>query len=179
MKFEQIFAEDYPENKIVSFYYESDNYYDIEAVKHGEGWTFNVVLKRFRKTFVKNVKEEVFASYKEPAEYHVVKTSEGEEIGHLVISKQDWNKTTRIWDIGVDNRYQRRGIGTEMIKLAEKRAKAWDHRALVLETQSSNYKAIQFYLKQGFELRGLDMASYSNEDVEKHEVRFEMYRLLR
>ena len=39
---------------------------------------------------------------------------------------------------------------------------------IVLETQSCNKKAIDFYVKHGFSLIGLDMYAYSNEDPEKH-----------
>ena len=44
---------------------------------------------------------------------------------------------------------------------------------LVLETQSCNVPAINFYLKQSFTLIGFDIAAYSNDDVEKKEVRLE------
>jgi len=49
---------------------------------------------------------------------------------------------------------------------------------LVLETQSCNLPAIDFYLKHGFELLGLDTAAYSNEDVAKGEVRLEFGRVI-
>lgn len=51
-------------------------------------------------------------------------------------------------------------------------------RMIVLETQSCNKKAIDFYMKHGFSLIGLDMYAYSNEDPEKHEVRLEMGKRL-
>jgi ribosomal protein S18 acetylase RimI-like enzyme len=47
-------------------------------------------------------------------------------------------------------------------------------RMLVLETQSCNASAIKFYVKQGFDLIGFDMAAYSNEDVKRREVRLEL-----
>lgn len=47
---------------------------------------------------------------------------------------------------------------------------------LVLETQSCNVQAISFYRKQGFELVGLDSAAYSNDNIEKGEVRLEFGR---
>ncbi|WP_367362134.1 hypothetical protein [Mesotoga sp.] len=39
-------------------------------------------------------------------------------------------------------------------------------RRLVLETQSSNFPAISFYLKYGFELTGFDTACYTNRDID-------------
>jgi hypothetical protein len=45
---------------------------------------------------------------------------------------------------------------------------------LVLETQTCDVPAINFYLKFGYELIGFDTAAYSNEDIEKREVRLEL-----
>ncbi|WP_112109506.1 hypothetical protein [Mesotoga sp. Brook.08.YT.4.2.5.1] len=51
-------------------------------------------------------------------------------------------------------------------------------RRLVLETQSSNFPAISFYLKYGFELTGFDTACYTNRDIDNHEFRMEFHYLL-
>jgi ribosomal protein S18 acetylase RimI-like enzyme len=56
---------------------------------------------------------------------------------------------------------------------AVKVAKERGARMLVLETQSCNVPAINFYLKFGFKLIGFDVAAYSNKDVERKEVRLE------
>lgn len=45
---------------------------------------------------------------------------------------------------------------------------------LVLETQTCLAATIDFYLKFGFELIGFDTVAYSNEDVERKEVRLEL-----
>ena len=44
---------------------------------------------------------------------------------------------------------------------------------IVLETQSWNSSAIDFYLKNGFELIGLDTHAYSNNDIEEKNIRLE------
>lgn len=49
---------------------------------------------------------------------------------------------------------------------------------IVLETQTCNESAIAFYKKNGFEIIGFDLYSYSNTDPENHEVRIEMGRKL-
>ncbi len=53
------------------------------------------------------------------------------------------------------------------------------HRAIILETQSCNTAAIAFYLAQGFTFMGFNACEYSNQDIEKHEVRIEMGCLIR
>ena len=50
---------------------------------------------------------------------------------------------------------------------------------IVLETQTCNEKAINFYLRNGFSLIGFDLYSYTNSDPERKEVRIEMGKKLR
>lgn len=57
-------------------------------------------------------------------------------------------------------------------------AKESGARMVVLETQTCNENAIAFYKKNGFEIIGFDLYSYSNDDPEKHEIRIEMGRKL-
>lgn len=52
-------------------------------------------------------------------------------------------------------------------------------RMAILETQTCNVNAINFYRKHGFELIVFDLYSYSNDDPERHEVRIEMGRKLK
>ena len=74
--------------------------------------------------------------------------------------------------------YRNLGYGTILMDKAKDIAKNSGFREIVLETQSCNYKAINFYLKHGFKVNGIDLSCYSNEDIDKKEVRLEMaYRL--
>jgi len=79
----------------------------------------------------------------------------------------------RIWEFLVREEFRNKGIGTLLIKYAVKLCKEKRARMLVLETQSCNVPAINFYLKHGFDLIGFDTAAYSNEDIGKREVRLE------
>jgi ribosomal protein S18 acetylase RimI-like enzyme len=74
----------------------------------------------------------------------------------------------------VEEEFRRRGIGTLLMKHAVKVAEEKKARMLVLETQTCDVPAINFYLKFGYELIGFDTAAYSNEDIEKKEVRLEL-----
>lgn len=60
------------------------------------------------------------------------------------------------------------------MKHAIKIAKDKGSRMLIVETQTCNVPATRFYVKFGFELIGFDSATYSNEDIEKREVRLEL-----
>jgi len=95
-------------------------------------------------------------------------------VGWIELGYQKWNNTMRVWEFLVKEEYRRRLIGTLLMNQAVKIAKEKDARMLVLETQSCNSSAIDFYLKYGFELIGFDTVAYSNSDIEKKEVRLEM-----
>ena len=76
---------------------------------------------------------------------------------------------TELW---VDDRFHRRGFGTRLMDLAKEKAKEQGRRAIILETQSCNVRAIAFYRRQGFRLIGFDACCYTNNDEARHEVRF-------
>ena len=122
---------------------------------------------------MKNAIEEVFEPYKEGSEFYLAELN-GEEAAIMVIQKMEWNNTLLIHDLYVGERFKRTGIGKELLELAKKRAAELGVRSIVLETQTSNFPAIQFYINSGFEVMGLNTISYSNEDVENKEVRIEM-----
>lgn len=75
----------------------------------------------------------------------------------------------------------RRGssVGTVLLDAIQEAAAASGTRMIVLETQSCNENAIAFYRKNGFEMIGFDLYAYSNDDPERHEVRFEMGKKLK
>ncbi len=179
MEISQIFAKDYPNNKNCRFTYRSDYYYDVTSIKKAEntGWTFDWEKKRFPAPYVKILEENIFQDYIGDAEYYLGYEN-GEEMGLLVLGYQSWNKAMRVWNFGVADNIRHRGFGTELMKFAEQRALRKECRVLVLECQSCNYPAIQFYRKYGFELTGFDLVNYSNEDAKKKNVRFEMSKLL-
>ena len=176
----RIFSSEYPNNKKILFTYRSDYYYDISIRYKPEnmGWIFDWSKKEFDKPFIKHLEEDFFTTYKENAEYYCALSENGDEIGFLCVGYYSWNNKAVLWDIYVDSSYQRLGIGTTLIKFAEQRAKAFNSRVIVLECQSSNYNAILFYKKHGYELTGFDLLKYSNHDSEKHEIGLEMSKLL-
>lgn len=84
----------------------------------------------------------------------------------------------RVANLFVEEPFRRTGAGTVLMRHAVSVAEKAGARMLVLETQSCNMPAIGFYLSQGFAIGGLDLFHYSNEDLERHEVRIEMMRML-
>jgi ribosomal protein S18 acetylase RimI-like enzyme len=164
---------------MVPFTYTSNFYYDVvkQNTEEEDGWTFVLQKTPFNKPFIKSIQEKVFEPYKENAEYYVALNDLDEEIGLLVIGHTKWNNLLRIWDCYIAISAQRQRLGTQLLQFAEAKAKKLYARGIILECQSSNYPAIQFYRNYGFDLIGFDLICYSNTDVEKHEVRLEMAKL--
>jgi ribosomal protein S18 acetylase RimI-like enzyme len=98
---------------------------------------------------------------------------EDKEVGWIELGFQKWNNRMRIWELLVEECFRRKEIGTLLVDHAVKLSKKRKARMLVVETQSCNVPAVNFYLKHGFELIGFDTAAYSNEDIERKEVRLE------
>ncbi len=174
----QIYQEDYPGGKKVSYQYSSEKYYEVGVERKDDGWNICMTEKKFEVPFVKKTIEEIFEPYKEGSEFYVAELS-GEEVAVMVIQKLEWNNTLLIHDLYVEERFKGEGIGKRFIVLAKKRARELGVRSIVLETQTSNFSAIQFYLSNGFEVVGLHTISYSNEDVQNKEVRMEMAYIIR
>lgn len=169
----QIHQKDYPAGKKVLYTYSTDRYYDVKVKKEASGWTMSLTEAVREAPFEKHQKEEIFESYKEGSEVYVAEV-EGQEAAILVIQFMEWNQTVLIHDLYVDATYKKRGLGSRLIERAKERAHELGARAVTLETQTSNYPAIQFYLKNGFELIGFNTISYTNTDVQNKEVRIEM-----
>lgn len=71
------------------------------------------------------------------------------------------------------------GVGTKLLDAIQVAAASSGARMIVLETQSCSENEIALYRKNGFEMIGFDLYAYSNDDPERHEVRFEMGKKLK
>lgn len=173
MEIRKITKEDYPNGKKVIYEYTSDQYYDLRLTEHENGWGIDLSLQDFDTPFHKYLEGEIFEEYIENIECYIAEMDE-REVGIVSFNHEGWNNVVRINDFHINPSEQQKGIGSQLMAFVKRRAKQLNARAIVLETQTSNYRAIQFYKKHGFNLTGLDAISYSNHDLEKKEVRMEM-----
>ena len=99
-------------------------------------------------------------------------------IGVVEGSLESWNNRFRIANLLVWDDFRNQGIGKTLIQKAEEAAKNSNARMLVLETQTCNRKAVDFYLAMGFRPIGFDLFCYTNSDPDSGEVRLEMAKPL-
>lgn len=87
---------------------------------------------------------------------------------------EEWSNRLIITELWVHETMRRQGVGHQLMEIAKEQARRENRRAVILETQSCNTGAIAFYRKEGFRLIGFDSCCYSNQDVQRREVRLDM-----
>jgi ribosomal protein S18 acetylase RimI-like enzyme len=153
--------------------YSTSHYYDVSVRRESGSWRIELTRKTFDKGLDKNYHGRLFEDHvEEPRVFAAV--LDNRHVGWIELGYDRWNNRLRVWEFLVDEEFRKQGIGTLLMKHAVKIAKEKGARMLVLETQTNNDVAISFYLDFGFEVIGLDTAAYSNEDIEKKEVRLEL-----
>jgi GNAT superfamily N-acetyltransferase len=98
-----------------------------------------------------------------------VALADGEIAGGILLSVEEWRSVARIHDIIVGRQYRRYGIGSLLLSCAADWARKRDCWAIVLETQNTNYPAIQFYLRNGLEIWSINRNFYPPGPV-AHEI---------
>ncbi|MBV9794756.1 MAG: GNAT family N-acetyltransferase [Actinobacteria bacterium] len=94
-----------------------------------------------------------------------VACQDGEIVGYGELRPEPGTGRVRIESIFVSRSARGQGVGGRLIEaLAEQATHQPGARCLWLETQNVNYPAVQFYLKMGFRLCGLDETLYQPDD---------------
>lgn len=124
--------------------------------------------------FSKKLEDEIFSDWLDnPVAYGTYE--DGVLIGFVEGFFEEWNKRYRISNIVIfDEKYRHSGIGKILLDKIIEEARKCMARMVVLETQSYNYSAISFYIKNGFEIIGFDRYAYTNTDPKDHNMRIEM-----
>ncbi len=156
----------------LDYSYSTDKYYEIINERHANSWNIKLEIKLLGRRIEKSFESSLFKPYVDNPKAFVA-TKNGEDVAYMQLGHEDWTNRVRIWELLVLPNYRGCDIGTKLINKAKEFAVSVGARGLVLETQSCNVLAIDFYLKCGFQLIGFDLTHYSNEDLQKKEVRLE------
>ena len=157
--------------------YESAHYYDAEISTGPEGFSAKFTKRAFdapvRRGCDGDFPDRLYAQWWEGAEAYGIFDGEA-LVGCIELWKENWSNRLRVTELWVADSHHRRGFGGALMDFAKAQAKALGCRALMLETQSGNETAIAFYLAQGLTLFGFDRSCYTNNDVERGDVRLEL-----
>lgn len=161
--------------------YTTLEYYDLEKTEDSGGFRVDMTRKKLDKPFTLTQEmydhpDRLYRDHWEKAEaFGIVSEANGkrELLACIEVCPEEWSNRLVVTELWVADALHRRGIGTRLMNLAKEKAREQGCRAIILETQSCNVRAIAFYRRQGFELIGYDACCYSNRDIQRHEVRFD------
>ena len=158
--------------------YTSLEYYDISIQKTGDGFLIPIEKKPFAVPFTHvpedgDFPDKLYEDWWEGAEAYGI-VEDGLLLAAVEVCPEEWSKRLMVTELFVGEKLRRQGYGKALMDLAKALTVERGYRVLMLETQSSNVNAVDFYLSQGFTLIGFDSCCYTNRDLERHEVRFNM-----
>lgn len=157
--------------------YTTNQYYDVAVDKESEGFSIIIQKKTFSEPVTHYPAEYDFPDklyedwYEHAFAWGVVE--EGKLVAAIETDQEIWSNRLRITELWVDPSYQKKGIGHGLIEIAKEQARQERRRAVILETQSCNVNAVDFYMHEGFTLIGMDTCCYENNDLDRKEVRLE------
>ena len=158
--------------------YTTDEYYDVEIATSTDGSHIDLVKKRMNPPVTHNPEDYdfpdiLYPDYWEGAQAWGV-VEDGKLLACIETCPEEWSNRLMVTELWVCEALCRQGVGHRLMAIAKEQAKRENRRAIILETQSCNVDAIAFYRHEGFELIGFDSCCYTNRDIERREVRFDM-----
>ena len=158
----------------------SDSWYDFEIKPLDQtGCSVSIVRKPAEREIVHtpeeyNFPDSLYQDHWEKAEAYGVVGEAGELLACIEVCPEEWSNRLLVTELWVSEELRGQGLGKRLMDKAKEIAALQKRRAIILETQSCNTKAIGFYLHQGFELIGFDTCCYTNDDIARREVRINL-----
>ena len=170
------------EGTVIPMRYTTEEYYDVSMEKESDGYVFEMRRQKFD-TPVTHYPEEydfpdkLYQPHWEEAQAWGIVGQNGEKeemLACIETCPEEWSNRLMVTELWVHEDMRRQGIAHALMEKAKKQAVSEQRRAIILETQSCNVGAISFYQKEGFAPIGFDSCCYSNQDLERKEVRINM-----
>jgi predicted N-acetyltransferase YhbS len=158
---------------ILKMDYTSYDYFDVDIAQAAEGYNIGIYKKPLDspvKSEALGFPDRLYLDHWEKA-YAWGILNDGQLIAAIETCPEEWSNRLMITELWVDEKYRRQGLGHRLMAVAKEQLRHERRRALILETQSCNTAAIAFYQSEGFTLMGFDTCCYSNNDLQRREVR--------
>lgn len=160
-------ATDIPACLALDHSYETEYVWQINI--HGDNQQRNITLRRERLPRDMNVTHSITEHrlrYGLSADHaFLVAAVDDEPYAYLVMTHDPLDQTAHIRDVVVDKPYRRAGIGSRLVKVAERWAREHGVKRIFAETQTKNYPAIQLYLRGGYTFCGFNDQYFDNQDI--------------
>ncbi|KMQ67542.1 streptothricin acetyltransferase [Chryseobacterium sp. FH2] len=144
--------------------YETDKIFSVSTIEIENSFEFNLREKNqhYKKIWETN-SDDIDELNEIITQGHSFGVYENNElIGWAICDFRDWNNSLFIENMLISEKFRGRNIGRYLIKNIHKEARILGCRIVELETQNTNYPAIKFYQKAGFQFTGLNTKLYDN-----------------
>lgn len=146
--------------------YSTDTIYTVSSIEFGG--TFEFIIKEKSLSYTKNWEtdsDDIKDLNTIIEQDHSFGAFDNDELqGWIIGDHRTWNNSFYIENLLVNEKYHRQGIGIMLIKNIIKEARKLSCRVIELETQNTNYPAIQFYRRMGFNITGINTRLYNNSE---------------
>lgn len=150
--------------------YETDAVYDVSVSESEERVAFELALRplpapiQHRYDYVDDKMRRQYAPLlgKEPC---LGAFLGGRLVGMALAERRQWNRTLWVWELHVAPDAHGRGVGRRLMDALAAAGVAAGMRTIECETQTRNVPAIRFYRRVGFNMEGVDVSFYSNDDL--------------
>jgi ribosomal protein S18 acetylase RimI-like enzyme len=95
-------------------------------------------------------------------------------VGVALLEVRHWNNSLHLHDLEVMPEFRGRGLGGMLLEKVLETARDQKARVITLETQTTNYPAVKFYRRHGYQIDGVDLSLYTNDDAKNGEVALTM-----
>lgn len=159
---------------MLEYNYDADYIYDVSAQSSRECMGIKFERRKLDETQHFSNSDTLFQEYWQSPEAYGIFDSADKLCAVIELDFEEWNNRMRITQLLVYEDYRGRGLGKTLMEFAKSIARERDYRMAVVETQSNNSRAVDFYMSQGFVFSGTNIHFYSNDDISENEVMLEL-----
>jgi ribosomal protein S18 acetylase RimI-like enzyme len=163
--------------------YTSNARYRVSKTQSGEHFLLTLDLVPLPRPFIKrydHLDAETLERYQQviPLGFSFGAYEGDQCVGIALAEPRQWNKSLWVWELHVAETHRRRGVGRGFVDALAEKSRAAGLRTIVCETQNTNVPAIRFYRGVGFNIEGIDISYYTNEDYPDGEIAIFMKKRL-
>ncbi len=163
---------------LLEYKYSTSERYRVNTVQTKQVMSLEFVREKLPKTLYFENNDTLFQEYWDNPEAYGIFDKDGNLCAVVEVAFEEWNNRMRLTQLLVYEPYRRKGFGKRLMDFAKSMARERDYRIIVVETQTNNVNAIDFYASQGFKFCGSNIFFYSNDDIGEDEVMLEMAYLV-
>jgi len=167
IKIEELSIDNIKEYDSIESKYETNKIYELKKIDRGLGGF--VLEPKSVKTFYKKFTETTddWVKFFDVKDWKIFVAYDNDiKVGGAVLSfmldRVGGKKHAVLWDLRVIEDYKHQGIGQKLFDKIKEEAKNSKDTEIKIECQNTNYAAVNFYYKQGAELKCINEQAYAD-----------------